>query len=141
MNHGMVTRLSFLLLFCGILMLSACYFGFSGEGTYEYEGESGKPERIEETITLAGDTIVVPETLDEEFDLIEADTREDREQGDDYHGQSEAIGDIHKYCRQVWWWCVQELERDYCTFSIALFGGQSCDDSTGASKGHPCLHQ
>lgn len=78
----MSKRLSILSVLCGLIIICSCYFGFSGSGKYDYEGEAGKPPETEAGETPAQpNTVIIEitpyeglpacETLDEEFDLMD----------------------------------------------------------------------
>ncbi len=73
----MIKRLSFYGFFALLLLFCACFFAFTGSGNYAYEGQAGDPDSTVAGDSCAVDTTGIDETLDEEFDLLDADTRYD----------------------------------------------------------------
>lgn len=116
MDNGSIRRLNFSVVLCGLFLVCGCFFAFSGTGNYEYEGETGTPENPELTVTLDGDSIPIPETLDDEFDLIDDPDLDSANPEVEDNGKSKTECDFHQHSRAFWWWCIQELERDNCPF-------------------------
>lgn len=73
-SHAMRYFVVYFVLILALILGCACYFAFQGTNETQYQGEIGTPDTTAaEDGPLLSDPPPVPETLEDDFDLLDPD--------------------------------------------------------------------